>query len=309
VALARVGVAVVATLALILGAAACGDDDAPAGSTTEQPSQVLAYAVSSASASTDPLKAGSRAAQLVTAQVHEPLVERLIGPYGDTRPRRGLATSWSHSADNQVWRFRLRRGISFQDGTPFNASAAVANARRWRLSAVGQRLIPGLSGADAPTPSLVRFVLSRSDPRLPQRLADVRLGIVSPAALEGTTRLGRHTRTGTGPFHVRQRDGGVLLTRYADWWGTPVGLGPALERVEFRFVPRQAERLTLLRRGEVQVADEFDSEALRLVESDPVLTTLNAGPGQGIGFERSVRELPAAPHGFGGVWLTRVGQQ
>jgi peptide/nickel transport system substrate-binding protein len=209
-----------------------------------------------------------------------------------------------------VWRFRLRRGVTFQDGTPFNAGAVVANARRWRLTGSGRRLLPGLQGADAPTPSLVRFVLSRGDRGLPARLSDPRLGVVSPAALRGTRRLARQTRTGTGPFRIRQRSGrGVLLTRNPDWWGTPVGLGPALERVEFRIVRSEAERLTLLRRGVIQVADALDPGATQLIEDDPLLTTITAGPGTAIGLERSVRELPAEPKGFGGVWLTRVGQQ
>jgi peptide/nickel transport system substrate-binding protein len=308
--LTRIRGPVLAMLALTLGAAACGGDGDGTGTATAQPRQSLVYAVASRVGSTDPLLASTRSARVITAQIHEPLVEELIGPYGDTRPRRGLAASWSHSPENRVWRFRLRRGVRFQDGSPFNASAVVANARRWRRSPVGRRLLPGLRGADAPTPRLVRFLLSSRDARFPRRLADVRLGLVAPATIGGGRNLSRDTDTGAGPFEVREREGSrVLLARNPGWWGTAVGLGPALDRVEFRAVGSQAERLTLLRRGEVQVADQLDAGTLAVVEGDPLLETLSLGSGPGLGLERSVRELPAAPHGFGGVWLTRVGQE
>jgi peptide/nickel transport system substrate-binding protein len=302
---------VIAALALALGAAGCGGDGGSGGPATARPAQALSYAIASPPGSGDPLGAASRDARTVSAQIHEPLVETLSGPFGDTRRRRGLAASWSSSADRAVWRFRLRSGIVFQDGEPFNAGAVVENARRWRRSQSGRRILPGLQGADAPTPRLVRFVLGRGDPGFPARLADVRLGIVSPATLErGRYAPARTGGSGTGPFALRLRRGErVVLARNPDWWGTRMGLGPALDQLDFRVVGDEAARLTLLRRGEVQVADELTAGALGLVNDDPLLAALRTGPGRGLGYERSVRGLPAQPHGFGGVWLTRVGQE
>ncbi|HET8678721.1 MAG TPA: ABC transporter substrate-binding protein, partial [bacterium] len=42
----------------------------------------------------------------------------------------GLATQWSASADGRTWTFRLRQGVRFHDGTPFNADAVVFNVTR-----------------------------------------------------------------------------------------------------------------------------------------------------------------------------------
>ena len=43
----------------------------------------------------------------------------------------GLATEWSSNEDGTVWTFTLREGVTFQDGTPFNAEAVKFNIDRW----------------------------------------------------------------------------------------------------------------------------------------------------------------------------------
>src|SRR5690606_23510328 len=42
-----------------------------------------------------------------------------------------LATSWEPNEDSTVWTFNLREGVSFHDGTPFNAEAVKFNFDRW----------------------------------------------------------------------------------------------------------------------------------------------------------------------------------
>ena len=61
------------------------------------------------------------------AKVWEPL----IGTDDDGHIRGCLAESWESSEDCTRWRFKLRQGIRFQDGEPFNAAAVVQNYHRW----------------------------------------------------------------------------------------------------------------------------------------------------------------------------------
>ncbi|MFP3468423.1 ABC transporter substrate-binding protein, partial [Leifsonia sp. SIMBA_070] len=42
-----------------------------------------------------------------------------------------LAESWSQSEDGRTYTFKLRRGVTFHDGQPFNAEAVCANFDRW----------------------------------------------------------------------------------------------------------------------------------------------------------------------------------
>lgn len=316
----RRGWGAAAAVALALGPAGCGGGDGrgppgEAGPAGTGGGGALTYVLARDPATLDPLLASGRGALLVTRQLHEPLVARLAAPLGDARPRRGLATSWSASADRQVWIFRLRRRVRFQDGRPLNAAAVAVNATRWATLAAGRRLLPGLRTADAPRGTLVRLVFDRAVPDLPRRLASPRLGIVSPGALRprdgARARLARSIDSGSGPFELRERRPGKQLTlaRSDTWWGSRYGLGPALDQIELRFAARESERVEMLRRGEVLAADDLGPAAARLVRRDPLLAVAGGAGGRAVGFERSVRGLggAAAVEPLSGVWLTRVG--
>src|SRR5258708_6996417 len=51
--------------------------------------------------------------------------ETLTGLDDRGRPQPLLATSWQHDSDNKVWRFTLRAGVAFHDGSALTAAAAV----------------------------------------------------------------------------------------------------------------------------------------------------------------------------------------
>jgi peptide/nickel transport system substrate-binding protein len=310
--------ALVATALTLLGMQGCGDDDpvggALGGAGGEPGVGTLVYALAGNPEQLDPLLATTRADLLLTRQVHEPLVERLNGPFGGVRGVRGLAASWRASPDRVIWSFELRRRVHFQDGTPFNASAVLANAERWRSLRAGRALLPELVAADAPRPDLVRFILSRPVNDFPRRLASPRLGLVSPRALRPQSGRGaaleRTARTGSGPFELREReDERVVIARNVEWWGTRAHLGPALDQVEFRVVPGPPERLALLRRGTAQVADSLTRPAIDEISRDPLLTHVGGAGDRVLGLERSVRGIDSASaiESFSAVWLTTVG--
>jgi ABC-type transport system substrate-binding protein len=246
----------------------------------------------------------------VARQVFEPLVESLDGPYSGPRDRPGLAVSWDHSADYQVWSLRLRTGVRFQDDAPLNAEAVVANAERWISDPVGRRLLPGLAAADAPSPNEVRLILSVPDSSLPLRLADPRLGIVSPPALGAVSGPGvaftRSQRAGSGPFELKRRTADVfVLQRYRNWWGSRHGLGPALDLVRFQIVPGPEARAADLARGDVRVAADLPPPIAARLERDPLLTAAGTASGHAVGFERSVRGIAGwRPAPLSGAWVT-----
>jgi peptide/nickel transport system substrate-binding protein len=291
------------------GSRAGGDGLPPAGG-----GGTLGYALPVLPPTLDPLAAQSRVAQAVTRQVYEPLIERLAGPYVQpAAAQAGLALSAQPSRDRTTWTVALRTNVRFQDGMPFNAAAVVANSRRWQSSAAGRSLLPHLFAVDAPRPDEVRFLLDRPVPDLASRLSSPRLGIVSPSALDPQS--GRSARflpdaggSGTGAFQLGpQGPGRLALSRFTDWWGSPLGLGPPLDGVTFVLAPQPAQRLRLLQEGSVQVADPLGPHGLRAADADPLLDTVG-GPLTGIGLEGSVRGIDSATAVpvLSGVWLTRL---
>src|SRR5258708_11934240 len=76
----------------------------------------------------DPLKVGvfDTAAETAAAAIFDTLV--YLDDKGQPQPK--LALSWTHSDDYKTWTFKLRPGVKFHDGTPFNAEAAKANFDR-----------------------------------------------------------------------------------------------------------------------------------------------------------------------------------
>lgn len=309
--------AALALLSVALLLAGCGGGDDGDGASTGLPPAggggTLVYAVPALPATLDPLAASDRTAQTIARQVYEPLVARLTGPYGATTVRPGLALSAEPSPDRSVWILTLRRDVRFQDGTPFNATAVLANSRRWTTLPKGRALLPGLFAVDAPRPDQVRFLLDGPDPDLPSRLASPRLGIVSPAGLEpqggANSRLRTTEESGTGPFELGAvSDTRIELSRSASWWGSSVGLGPALDGAAFLAEPDEDRRLALLDGGAIEVADPLGPAGLATVAEDPLLSAIG-GPTLGIGLEDSVRGIDSARAVplLSRVWLTDIG--
>lgn len=303
--------------AAVLLVAGCGggDEDAPAATSNAGAGEggALEWALSERPVALDPLLAETGSERLVSRQIHEPLVERLRRPFGEPGTVPGLASAIRPSRDFRVWELRLRPGVRFQDGTPLNAQAVLANVERWQdaPSRSGVPAQPALF-ADTPKPGLVRFILDRPDRDLDRELAAARLGIVAPAAIArvraGGTAPFTTSGTGTGPFELRERSGiRVVLARNAAWWGERRGLGPALDQIGFTVVPAAADRVAALTGGTAQVAGGLDREGAREVRADPLLTAEPAGR-LFLGLERSVRGISAGDRvpPLNPVWLTRL---
>jgi peptide/nickel transport system substrate-binding protein len=306
-----------ATALVTLAIAGCGGSDGSAsGGAAISGGQggTLRWALAERPHQLDPLYAGTPSEKLVSRQIHEPLIEELGGPFDDPRRLPGVALSARPSGDDRVWVLRLRPGIRFQDGTPLDARAVVANAQRWQALSARSGLPPEPElFVFSPRPDQVTFKLAVGDPRFDRRLASTRLGLVSPRVLGevGTAPLapGQASDSGTGPLELRERSRDrLLLARNSDWWGTDRGLGPAIDQLELPVVSDPAERLSELRDGSVEAAGELRPAEARELRDDPLLTALPDGYATVTGIERSVRGIPPgipAPS-LNGVWLTTL---
>lgn len=306
-------------LALAIALAGCGGGGEEPSTVETGDAKVLApggngtlrYALIAVPRNLDPLLANGREQELVSMQLHEPLGGTVRPPYGRGPARPGLALSIEPSPDRTIWTAQLRSNVRFHDGTRFNGAAVVANARRWTRLPAGRELLPGLFTADSPRPDIVRFQLDGPDPAFGRRLAAPQLGILAPAAMKPDDGEGSGVpgpgALGSGPFQLSAIDSGrVVLSRFTGWWGSPLGLGPALDAIEFHSNADALSRLSELESGRVAIADGLPPAGVKRVAASPLLAVI-PGPAR-IGLSREVRGLESpAPVGFSSVWLTTIG--
>lgn len=198
--------------------------------------------------------------------------DRLVhsDPDGSLVP--GLAESWEYSDDGTALTFHLREGVTFQDGTAFDAAAVKANLDRSRTLQTST-VKPDLARiADVVVdPLTVRLDLASPDATLPAVLSGSAGAMVSPAALDDPE-LDRNP-VGTGPFTLAsfQPDSDFVLERWDGYWN-PDAIHAA--RMEVRVLPDTSARVNALRSGEVDLApvEPADVEGLANVDGLEVLS-------------------------------------
>ncbi|MCL2428024.1 MAG: ABC transporter substrate-binding protein, partial [Alphaproteobacteria bacterium] len=171
----------------------------------------------------DPLKVGvfDTAALSAAALIFDTLTAR--DETGAAQPR--LAQSWSASEDYKTWTFKLRPGVRFQDGTPFNAEAVAWNYARQKDPANHCRCafyIQGINSVEAVGDLTVVFHLRDPAADLPSLLAlpSSNSVIQSPTAIQKLGDDYSRNPVGTGPFVVKSWTAGdrMVLERNPDYW-------------------------------------------------------------------------------------------
>jgi len=163
-----------------------------------------------------------------------------------------LASSWSQTAPNS-WRFKLRSGVKFHDGTPFNAAAVATALQRAQSETLNCAIRGSKLGTNAYTTKIVDDltldIVSRdADPIVPYRMAVVDIG--SPAATPGDKKT--LTPVGTGPYKLERWTKGreIVLAAADGYWGDK----PAVRRAEFVWRGESAIRGAMVDTGEAQLA-------------------------------------------------------
>lgn len=212
--------------------------------------------------------------EVVYGNVFEGLVS--LAENGDVRPR--LALSWAIAADGLSYRFELRPGVSFHDGTPFDAAVAKFTLDRARApdSINPQRAaLTAIERVEVLSPLQLRLVLKRPAGSLLQTLGGGALVMVAPASAAGNA---THP-IGTGPlrFAAWRRGEAVELARFAGYWGPPARLA----RVRFQFIGDPSAAYAALMAGDVDVFPNFPApENLAQFKADPRFV-LNIGSSEG----------------------------
>lgn len=182
-----------------------------------------------------------------------------------------LATSWSVSEDGLTWTFKLREGVKFHDGEPFNAAAAKASIDRTRELKMGAYYIWD-SVASIEAPDDTALVITTSTPAPIDLIASSQYGayMFSPkAAAQGTEWFNQGNAAGTGPYAVRQWEPGqqIVLDANADYWGG--WTEGQFDRVVLRVVTENATQVQMLKSGEADFISVVPADQVNQLDEDP----------------------------------------
>lgn len=184
-------------------------------------------------------------------QITEKVMQRLVRPGLDGVPQPVLATGWTPNAQGTEWLFDLRGGVTFHDGTAFDAADVVYSLNRVidpDNDSSAAATLEMVRRIEAAGPMQVRMVLDAPFADLPLQLMDFRLRIIP----EGSGDTIAQTGIGTGPFMVSRfdPDGITLLSANPHYWEGP----PGVARMEIIAIPDAQARLQAL------LGDQLDME-------------------------------------------------
>jgi peptide/nickel transport system substrate-binding protein len=188
-----------------------------------------------------------------TFRIVENVYDTLVQPNEELEMEPALATEWETSDDLLTWTFQLREGVTFHDGSEFDAEDVVASLERIAEEGQNAFRLEAVESFEATGDLEVTMTLSRPAPNLLAQLGAFKgMAIVSADDLEGGDL--NEAPNGTGPFAFEGQSGGdsITLTANQDYWGEE---GPYLDGIEFRIIPEETVKLTNLETGEVDWID------------------------------------------------------
>ncbi|MGI9465248.1 MAG: ABC transporter substrate-binding protein [Aestuariivirgaceae bacterium] len=177
----------------------------------------------------------------------------------------GLAESWEN-IEPTVWRFKLRQGVKFHDGSDFKADDVVFSVGRLNTEGSDMKVVAGLiKDAKAIDDYTVDIITPAPNPILPNQFEIFYIMDKQWAEPNKTTEAtnvkggdeGNHANlnaNGTGPFMVKSRQTGVktVLVRNPDYWDK--SLRTNITEAIFTPIAQDATRVAALISGNVDMA-------------------------------------------------------
>jgi peptide/nickel transport system substrate-binding protein len=191
------------------------------------------------------------------------LFDPLVDVTNDSKFVPALAESW-RAVNNTTWRFTLRKGVSFHDGTPFNADSVVYTLKRVRDNGklVKSFVYQDIESVDKDGDYAVVVTSKRPFGSLPAHLT--MLGMLPPSAGQNEDAFFQKP-VGTGPFRFASWTHGdhIVMTANPAYWKPGI---PKVEKLTFRFIPELSTRTAALRAGELHVVDRVTPDLVETLK-------------------------------------------
>src|SRR5689334_1730893 len=223
----------------------------------------------------DVLKVGVYDTAALTAS--SALFDTLTTLDANGKPQPKLALSWEPSEDFKMWTFKLRPGVKFHDGTPFNAAAFKANFDRQKDPANKCRCafyIAGVISVEAPDDLTVVYNLKDPAVNFPSLVsyANQNAAVHSPTAWKTKGDDYNRNPVGTGPYILKSWTAGdrMVLEKNPNYWNKD---HIYLDRINLKPLPDAQSRFASLQSGEADIIwdDEADADNIQKAQKDPKL--------------------------------------
>jgi len=200
-----------------------------------------------------------------------------------------LAESWQ-MVNPTTWRFKLRAGVTFHDGSRFSADDAVFSIERAQ-GPTSQRsfALRGLTAVKKVDEQTIDFVLAAPDAVWPEKLQYVAMMSKAWCAQHGAEKAqdfnGKQemftvrNAMGTGPFKLERYEPDVRTTlkRHDAWWGWRDKRSGNLDSVTYTSIRSDATRLAALTSGEVDLVLDPPFQDVERLQRDPKLAVNTTG--------------------------------
>jgi peptide/nickel transport system substrate-binding protein len=205
----------------------------------------------------------------LTNNLNSLVYEFLVGRDKKLNLRPELALSWQQ-VDPITWRFKLRPGVKFHDGTPFTADDVVFSFERARSETSQLRVYSNAAGIPRKIDDLtVEFSTNGPNPIELEHVALINImskvwcGKNNAARPQNFTQkedmITAHQADGTGPYMLKSREPDVktVLVKNPNWWGIADGRFEGnVDEVIFQPIGNDATRLAALISGEVDLIND-----------------------------------------------------
>ncbi|MCR9285619.1 MAG: ABC transporter substrate-binding protein [Rhodobacteraceae bacterium] len=201
--------------------------------------------------------------------VYTSLCDKLVDITPDLEIIPQLATGWTWSDDGKVLTMDLREGVTFHDGTPFDAEAVKANIERSKTLPESRRKseVKSIEGVEVSGPLQVKISLASPDATLLAQFADRAGMMVSPTAAEAAGADFGNNPVCSGPFKFVERvqQDRIVLSKFDDYWNKDA---INFDTVTFLPIPDTTVRLANLRSGDIDMLERLAATDVASVKGD-----------------------------------------
>jgi peptide/nickel transport system substrate-binding protein len=197
-----------------------------------------------------------------------------------------LATKWTYISPTQV-RFELRKGVTFQDGSPFTADDVVFSFDRIKQpQGTMQIYVTGIKEVKKIDSHTVDLILDAPNPILLRNIIDFRMMSKTWAEKNNSTKVQDYKAkeenfasrnvNGTGAYRITgwNPDNRVTMANHDKWWGKKDGNVTA---VNYTPIKADATRVSALFSGEVDMLTDLPTQDVAKLRADPKLKVVD-GP-------------------------------